>query len=187
MSKTGNKKITIKKDIFLQIDLNLQIVKIKNISEILKEILFKNILIIYENEEILIFCLNENSSFIKFFGLFHSLLYNMIEGITNNWSKLLIIEGIGYKFALDNSFLQIFAGFSHKIIFSIPKDIKISLLTQSRIVISGIDKVNVGLFAAKIKNVKKPDPYGGKGIRYNNDVIIKKIGKKERKSKKLKK
>ena len=187
MSKIGNKKIKILKNINLEINLNIKIIKIGSSLGELHEILLNNIIIICENDEIYIYYLSENPLCLKFFGLFRSLIYNMIHGILNKWSKLLIIDGIGYKFTIENNNLQIFSGFSHNIFIIIPNDISISLLSQSRILINGINKSKVGLFAAKIKGIKKPEPYGGKGIRYNTDVLIKKIGKKEKKTKKIKK
>lgn len=182
MSKIGIKNLIITNDICVQINFDLQIISVQKISEELNEILLQKILIIYENNEFIIFPLDEHLSTKQFFGLFRSICYNIFQGIFKNWSKLLIIEGIGYKFVVENNKLNILAGLSHKVSIRIPTDIKVSLISQSRILINSPSKVKIGSFTTQIKNIKKPEPYGGKGIRFESDIIIRKIGKKEKKS-----
>jgi large subunit ribosomal protein L6 len=101
----------------------------------------------------------------------------MIEGVIKGFEKKLVIEGIGYKVQSDGSNLTFNLGFSHPMKLEIPKDIKITI-EKNIIGIFGIDKEKIGSFGAKIRALKKPEPYKGKGIRYENEIIRRKAGKK---------
>ncbi|MEW5907828.1 MAG: 50S ribosomal protein L6 [Patescibacteria group bacterium] len=111
-------------------------------------------------------------------GTYVSHLRNMIEGVTKGYEKKLIVEGIGYRAQMQDNVLFLSLGFSHPVKIEIPKDLKVAV-ENNIITISGIDKENVGNFAAKIRELKKPEPYKGKGIRYENEVIRRKAGKKQ--------
>lgn len=104
-------------------------------------------------------------------------LKNMLEGVTNGFSKKLIIEGVGYKSRLDGKTIVLNLGFSHPVVMNIPEGVKV-VIEKSEITISGIDKEAVGEFCAKVRSQKKPEPYKGKGIRYDGEVIRRKAGKK---------
>lgn len=110
-------------------------------------------------------------------GTLWSHLSNAIEGVTKGFTKILEIEGIGFKASLEGNTLVLKVGFSHPVKFSIPEDITASI-DKNTITISGIDKQRVGHVAATIRKVKKPEPYLGKGIHYQGEVIRKKEGKK---------
>jgi large subunit ribosomal protein L6 len=114
----------------------------------------------------------------KYFGLFRTLINNMIQGVSAQFTKILILEGLGFKFQIENKNLILNIGFSHLIKINIPEDINISLESSNKIKIIGISKEKVGLFASIIRNYKIPEPYKGKGILYENEIIIKKVGKK---------
>lgn len=102
---------------------------------------------------------------------------NMIEGTMNGFKKKLIIEGIGYKAEARGEDLILSLGFSHPVNFKIPSDISVTV-EKNAINVSGIDKERVGLISSKIRLLKKPEPYKGKGIRYENEIIKKKAGKR---------
>lgn len=102
---------------------------------------------------------------------------NMIEGALNGFRKKLIIEGVGYKAEAKGEDLILNLGFSHPVIFKIPSDVSVTV-EKNAINVSGIDKEKVGLIASKIRLLKKPEPYKGKGIRYENEIIKKKAGKR---------
>lgn len=110
-------------------------------------------------------------------GTYFSHIKNMIEGVTNGFEKKLIIEGIGYRVQLDGAKLLLNLGLSHPVKVDIPEGIKIKV-EKNIISVSGIDKEKVGQFSAEIRALKKPEPYKGKGIRYEKEVIRRKSGKK---------
>ena len=110
-------------------------------------------------------------------GLSRSLVNNMVEGVSNGFTKDLIIEGVGFKAAVQGQVLNISLGFSHPILFPIPKEIKITVAENTKISISGIDKKMVGQVAADIRRYYPPEPYKGKGVRYAGEVIRRKEGK----------
>ncbi len=110
-------------------------------------------------------------------GLWRALLQNMILGVTDGYSKKLEIVGVGYRAELKGKKLQLQIGYSHPILFNPPDGIKIEVPTQTNITISGADKQLVGLVAAKIRSFRQPEPYKGKGIKYEGEYIRRKAGK----------
>ena len=110
-------------------------------------------------------------------GLTRTLVANMVIGVTNGFEKVLEFEGIGYRVNLEGSALIMRLGFSHPVQFDAPKGITFAVV-KNTITISGIDKELVGEVAARIRSLKKPEPYKGKGIRYRGEVIRRKAGKK---------
>ncbi len=121
---------------------------------------------------------NDDSKFSRsLHGLTRQLIANMIEGVSKGFSKKLQIIGVGYRAEMKGKKLILTIGYSHPIVFSAPDSITISTPSQTEIVISGIDKELVGLIAAKIRSFRKPEPYKGKGIRYENEYVRRKAGK----------
>ncbi len=110
-------------------------------------------------------------------GLSRSLVSNMVQGVSAGFTKDLIIEGVGFKAAVQGQVLNLSLGFSHPILFAIPQDIKITVTESTKISISGIDKKAVGQVAADIRRYYPPEPYKGKGVRYAGEVIRRKEGK----------
>ncbi len=110
-------------------------------------------------------------------GTMRSLTVNMIAGVNVGFSKTLLIEGVGYKAAVQGKNLRLNVGFSHPVDFPVPEGIKIDAAKQVEIVISGVDKAKVGKAAAEIRDVCPPEPYKGKGIRYSDERIRRKVGK----------
>jgi large subunit ribosomal protein L6 len=110
-------------------------------------------------------------------GLTRSLVANMVEGVTKGFEKRLEIVGVGYRAALRGSDLELAVGFSHTVVFQQPEGIEFEVPAPNRITIRGNDKQAVGEVAAKIRKVRKPEPYKGKGIRYEGEVVRKKAGK----------
>lgn len=119
--------------------------------------------------------INKNTK--KLWGTFRSLINNAIEGVTKGFEKKLIIEGLGYQANVSGNKLSLKLGFTHPVEIEIPEDLKVKV-DKNIISVWGIDKQKVGNFAAFIRAQKKPEPYHGKGIRYENEVIRKKVGKK---------
>lgn len=120
---------------------------------------------------------NEELETLALWGTYASHVNNMVKGVNEEYVKKLLIEGVGYKAAVQGDKLVLNIGFSHPVNMSIPKGIKCEV-EKNQITISGIDKEVVGEFAATIRAQKKPEPYKGKGIRYEDEIIRRKEGKK---------
>lgn len=112
-------------------------------------------------------------------GMQRTMISNIFEGVTNGFSKKLEINGVGYRAQMKGSSLNLQLGFSHDVDFPVPTGVKIETPDQTTIVISGIDKQQVGETAAKIREYRKPEPYKGKGIKYEGEYIFRKEGKKK--------
>src|SRR5437764_12268406 len=110
-------------------------------------------------------------------GLSRSLVHNMVQGVSEGFTKQLEIEGVGFRAAVQGSTLNLSLGFSHPIQFSIPKDIKITVTDNTKIAIQGADKKLVGQVAADIRRFYPPEPYKAKGVRYAGEQIRRKVGK----------
>ena len=110
-------------------------------------------------------------------GLVRALLANCVTGLSKGFSKTLILQGTGYRAVKKGEKIALSLGYSHEINYDQPKDVQIDVPEMTKIVISGIDKQRVGQVAAQIRSYRKPEPYKGKGIRYENEKIIRKAGK----------
>lgn len=110
-------------------------------------------------------------------GLYRSLIHNMVVGVTQGFEKVLVIEGVGYRANVEGGKLNLAMGYSHPVIIDAPANITFETPAPTRIVVKGIDKQAVGAIAADIRDVRKPEPYHGKGIHYENEVIRRKEGK----------
>ena len=113
----------------------------------------------------------------KFHGLARSLVANAVHGVTEGFKKELDIVGIGYRAEVSGQTVTFSLGYSHPVIFQIPKGIEIRVDKQTHIVVSGIDRQQVGQVAADIRALRKPDPYKQKGVRYTGEVLKKRVGK----------
>jgi large subunit ribosomal protein L6 len=110
-------------------------------------------------------------------GLTRSLLANMVEGVTKGYEKNLEIHGVGYRAVAKDSDLELTLGFSHPVLVKAPEGIEFEVVTPTKLRVKGIDKQKVGQMAAKIRALRKPDPYKGKGVRYAGEYIKRKAGK----------
>ncbi|NLO64005.1 MAG: 50S ribosomal protein L6 [Clostridiales bacterium] len=110
-------------------------------------------------------------------GLYRMLIANMVEGVSKGFAKSLVINGVGYKAAVQGDKLVLSVGYSHNVELEAPQGIKVETASPTEIVVKGIDKEAVGQFAATIKAIRKPEPYHGYGIRYKDETIIRKEGK----------
>ena len=114
-------------------------------------------------------------------GLYRSLVANMVTGVTDGFKKQLELVGVGYKATNAGQLLDLSLGYSHNIVIEIPKELKVATLTEKgsnpKIMLEGIDNQLLGQVAAKIRSLRKPEPYKGKGVRYSNEVVRKKAGK----------
>ncbi len=175
MSRIGKKPIEIPKDISVVIENRNIIVQGKNGVLNLSFLELLNIEV--KNNLLFVTRFEDTKKSKSYHGLIRALVQNMIIGVEKPFSKTLIAEGIGYKFQVDKSKLILNAGFTHPVEFEIPSELKIKLESPTKISINGINKEKIGLFAAKIRDVRPPEPYKGKGIMYEGEKIIRKAGK----------
>ena len=112
-------------------------------------------------------------------GLSRSLVANMVNGVAEGFTRRLLISGVGYRAALDGKILNLQLGYSHDIKYAIPEDIEVRCDNPTSIAISGADRQRVGQIAAELRAFRKPEPYKGKGIRYDDEVVLRKEGKKK--------
>lgn len=111
-------------------------------------------------------------------GLTRSLLYNLVKGVSDGFEKQLEIVGVGYRAGLKGSALEILVGYSHPVLVDPPESISFEVPAPTTIVVKGINKEQVGQMAADIRAIRAPEPYKGKGIRYANEVVRRKVGKR---------
>ena len=112
-------------------------------------------------------------------GTVRSRIFNLVHGVSSGFEKELELNGVGYKATQKGKILELLLGFSHPINFEIPDDLKIDVPKPNQIKISGIDKQRVGQIAANIRSFRKPEPYKGKGVKYKDEFIRRKEGKKK--------
>jgi large subunit ribosomal protein L6 len=135
--------------------------------------------ITFENkgDEIIVTRANEEKQVKAFHGLYRNLLNNMVKGVSEGFSKTLIITGVGYRAEVQGKMLVMNLGFSSDIFVGIPAGLNIVAEGGTKVVVSGIDKQRVGELAAQIRKLRPPEPYKGKGIRYEDEHIRRKVGK----------
>lgn len=122
---------------------------------------------------------NETKRARAFWGMQRTLVANLVQGVTDGFSKTLEITGVGYRAAVQGTNLRLQLGYSHDVDFPIPEGITIKTPDQTTVEISGMDKQRVGQVAAEIRRWRKPEPYKGKGIKYRGEFIFRKEGKKK--------
>jgi large subunit ribosomal protein L6 len=129
-----------------------------------------------KGEEIVVSRPNEEKQTKAFHGLYRNLLNSMVTGVSSGFTRTLLITGVGYKAEVRGNLLVLSLGFSSDIYVGIPEDIKVTA-EPGKVIVSGIDKQKVGELASQIRKLRPPEPYKGKGIRYDNEKILRKVGK----------
>ena len=176
MSRIGKKPIEIPEGVSVTVLENQ--IEIKGIFGAFLKTIPSNLSIKIENKQIVLYRTDELKKSYELHGLYRALIQSMILGVSKKFTKELLAEGVGYKFQLNQNELFLTAGFTHQIKFLIPKELEIKVESPIKISIKGIDKELVGLFAAKIHEIKPPEPYKGKGIFYAGETILRKVGKR---------
>ena len=174
MSRIGNRIIAIPAGV--TVEENEGIVTVKGPKGELKQPMLKDITMKIEGDQITLERKDESAKAMH--GTMNALVNNMITGVTKGYEKGLEIIGVGYRFNVQGKKLVINAGYSHAIDVMIPEGLTVESVSNTEITVKGIDKVLVGEFAANIRKVRKPEPYKGKGIRYKDEHIRRKEGKK---------
>ena len=174
MSRIGNRIITVPEGVTVE---NIDtVVTVKGPKGTLTQPMLKDITMKQEGNTIILERLNESAKAMH--GTMNALINNMIIGVTNGYSKSLEIIGVGYRFSVQGDKLVINAGYSHPVEMKVPAGLTVEANGNTEIAIKGIDKVLVGEFAANVRKVRQPEPYKGKGIRYKDEHIRRKEGKK---------
>ena len=174
MSRVGKLPIGIPSGVTITVDPDT--ITVAGSKGTLTQFTMPDITVKQEGDEILVIRANDEPKIRAKHGLMRALLNNMVLGVSGGFSKKLEINGVGYRVALQGTSLKFNLGFSHDVIFPIPQGIT-ATVEQNTITITGIDKQQVGQVAAEIRALKKPEPYKGKGIKYEGERIIRKSGK----------
>lgn len=175
MSRIGKKPVAVPAGVEVKIDGST--VTVKGPKGTLTNTFNPEIIIKQEGAEIIVDRPSEDKLHKSLHGLTRTLIHNMVEGVTNGFSKSLEIEGVGYRAAKQGKNLVMNLGYSHQVIIPEIDGITIDVPNATSIVVNGIDKQVVGQFAAEIREKRPPEPYKGKGIRYAGERIIRKEGK----------
>ena len=174
MSRIGNRILTVPENVTVTTDGNIVTVKGPK-GQLSTEI---NSHITVKQEENKLKLERTNDQYKNFHGTANANIANMIIGVTKGFEKNLETVGVGYRFAVKGNTLVVTAGYSHPVNVTIPEGITVENPSNTEIIIKGIDKQLVGEFAANVRKVRQPEPYKGKGIRYKDEHIIRKVGKK---------
>ena len=175
MSRIGRKPIPVPKGLKVTLDGN--IFNVSGPKGNLKAEVDKSISVVLENNEILLKRSSDEKKFKALHGLWRALLANMITGVTDGYRKKLEIVGVGYKAEVKGKGIQLALGYSHPILFVPPAGVKLEVPIPTNILITGIDKQLVGQVAAKLRSFRPPEPYKGKGVKYEGEYIRRKAGK----------
>ncbi len=174
MSRIGNRVLTIPENVTVSVD--DQTVNVKGPKGELSTKIDRNITVSIEGNELKVE--RKNDKYKQFHGTANANINNMLIGVTEGFSKTLDMVGVGYRFTLKGNKLAIAAGFSHPMEMEIPAGLTVEVPTNTQVIIKGFDKYLVGEFAANVRKTRKPEPYKGKGIRYSDERVIRKVGKK---------
>jgi len=175
MSRIGRKPIEIPNGVDVKIDGN--VITVKGPKGQLTQTVHPDMIVKIEDKNIIVQRPDDERQHRALHGLTRTLIANMVEGVTKGYEKTLEIVGIGYRASKQGKKLVLTIGYSHPVEIEEPAGITIEVPEQTKIIVKGIDKQQVGNFAAKIKSVREPDAYHGKGIKYANEVLKLKEGK----------
>ncbi len=176
MSRIGNRKLEIPAGV--TIEQNNDIITVKGPKGELSTEITNGITVKVEDNTLEVLRENDTNRLKAMHGTTNANISNMINGVTHGFQKDLEIIGVGYRFTLKGNVLVINAGYSHPVEMEIPEGLSVEATSNTEISVKGIDKVKVGEFAANIRKVRSPEPYKGKGIRYKDEHIRRKEGKK---------
>jgi len=176
MSRIGRKPIPVPAGVSVAID--PERVTVNGPRGELSERIHRDITVAQEGEELIVTRPTDRGEHRALHGLTRSLVANMVEGVTNGFEKRLEIQGVGYRAQLKGKDLELALGYSHPVPIRAPDGIEFEVPQPTRIVVKGISKQLVGETAANIRKQRKPEPYKGKGIRYEGEYVARKVGKR---------
>jgi large subunit ribosomal protein L6 len=176
MSRIGRKPIPVPSGVTIAI--SPELVTVNGPRGELQERIHRDITVAHEGEEVLVTRPTDRGEHRALHGLTRSLVANMVEGVTNGYQKTLEIQGVGYRAQLRGSDLELALGYSHPVPIKAPDGIEFEVPQPTRVVVKGISKQLVGEVAANIRKQRPPEPYKGKGIRYEGEYVARKVGKR---------
>ncbi|MEE3381668.1 MAG: 50S ribosomal protein L6 [Succiniclasticum sp.] len=182
MSRIGKKPITVPAGVTVKVEDN--VVSVKGPKGELQRRIHNAMKVTLDNGVITVERPDDEKESRSLHGLSRTLINNMIEGVTHGFSKSLEIQGVGYRAAKQGKNINFTLGFSHPVVMEPPAGITFDVPQPNKIVVSGPDKEQVGAVAAEIRNLRPPEPYKGKGIRYEGEHVRRKVGKAGAKAKK---
>jgi large subunit ribosomal protein L6 len=176
MSRIGKQPIAVPSGV--EVSIEPELVRVKGPKGELAERVNRDIDVKQENGEIVVARPTDRGEHRALHGLTRSLIANMVEGVTNGFEKRLEIQGVGYRAQLQGSKLVLALGYSHPVEMDAPEGIDFEVPQPTRVIVRGISKQAVGEVAANIRKARPPEPYKGKGIRYEGEHVMRKVGKR---------
>ncbi len=176
MSRIGKQPIPVPAgvDVFIEPEL----VRVKGTRGELEERISRDMKVVQEDGQIVVTRPTDRGEHRALHGLTRSLIANMIEGVTNGYEKRLDIQGVGYRAILKGKDLELQVGYSHPVPIKAPDGIEFEVPQPTQVIVKGYSKQVVGETAARIRKVRPPEPYKGKGIRYRDEYVLRKVGKR---------
>jgi large subunit ribosomal protein L6 len=176
MSRIGRKPIPVPSGVTVSIEPD--VVRVHGPRGELEERIHRDITVAQDGEELVVTRPTDRGEHRALHGLTRSLVANMVEGVTAGYAKTLEIQGVGYRAQLKGRDLEMALGYSHPVPIKAPEGIEFEVPTPTRVIVKGISKQLVGEVAAKIRKQRPPEPYKGKGIRYEGEYVARKVGKR---------
>ena len=176
MSRIGNKHIDIPAGVEVKVEGN--VISVKGPKGALDYEFNHEMKVMVDGNQIFVKRPSDDKDHRALHGTTRALIHNMVVGVSEGFTKVLEINGVGYRAQIQGDTLTVFAGYSHNVPMKLPEGINVDCPTPTEIHISGYDKQVVGEFAAEIRAIRKPEPYKGKGIRYQGEYVRRKEGKK---------
>lgn len=177
MSRIGYKPITVPKGVKVAVQGDTVSVEGPK-GKLSKQLVTTDVTVKVNETEVVVDRANDEKQTKAFHGLYRNLINNMVSGVSEGFKKSLLVNGVGYKAEVQGPMLVLSLGYSSDVYVGIPQGLSVAIeANNQKVVISGIDKELVGQFASEIRRLRKPEPYKGKGIRYETEVIRKKVGK----------
>ena len=177
MSRIGKKPVSVPQGVTANVD--GQTVTAKGPKGELKFVVNDEVLVKLENGEIAVEPRDQSKTARSKWGMSRTQIVNILTGVKDGFERKLEINGVGYRAAMQGKNLQLSLGFSHEVVYEAPEGITLATPKPTEITVSGIDKQKVGQVAAEIREYRKPEPYKGKGVRYEGEKIVRKEGKKK--------
>jgi len=177
MSRIANYPVVLPKGVDASI--SSELVSVKGPLGALSQAVSQDVRIEREGDKLLFKAANDSRQANAMSGTLRALVANMVEGVTKGFERKLTLVGVGYRAQAQGDKLNLSLGFSHPVVHSMPKGVKVETPTQTEILIKGFDKQAVGQVAAEVRNYRPPEPYKGKGVRYANETVVLKETKKK--------
>ncbi len=175
MSRIGKKPVTIPQGV--EVKLDGRVMTVKGPKGTLTRELHQDMIVRVESDQVVVERPSESKTHRSLHGTTRSVVANMVEGVSNGYQKVLELVGVGYRAAKNGDKVTMSLGFSHPVEIIPSEGIELEVPANNRLIVKGIDKEKVGIFAAKIRDIRKPEPYKGKGVRYENERVRQKVGK----------